>query len=113
MSIVIPVVLYIVLAPLAGGLIAGFDRKISARMQGRVGPPVWQPFYDVGKLLSKENIVVNASQKFYIFAFLLFIIFTGALFFAGADLLLVIFALTLANVFLILGAYSTNCLTVL
>lgn len=108
MSTVMPVVLYIVLAPLVGGLIAGLDRKITARMQGRVGPPVLQPFYDVMKLLSKENIVVNVSQKFYIFAFLLFIVFTGVLFFAGADLLLVIFALTLANVFLVLGAYSTN-----
>ena len=107
MSSVLTVLAYILLAPLAGGLISGLDRKITARMQGRVGPPVLQPFYDVRKLLGKENIVVNVSQKFYVFAFLLFVIFTGALFFAGADLLLVIFALTLANVFLILGAYST------
>ena len=35
-------------------------------------------------------------------------IFTGALFFGGGNILLVIFALTLAQVFLVLGAYSAN-----
>jgi len=103
----ISVVLYIVLAPIVGGLIAGIDRRISARMQGRFGPPILQPFYDVFKLMQKENIVVNKSQKFYVLGFLIFVIVTGSLFFAGGDLLLVIFALTLASVFLILGAYST------
>ena len=40
---IIRVVLYIVLAPLVGGLLEGIDRKISARMQRRVGPPLLQP----------------------------------------------------------------------
>ncbi len=35
----------------------GLDRKISAHMQGRVGPPIVQPFRDIRKLFSKENIV--------------------------------------------------------
>ncbi len=35
----------------------GVDRIISARMQSRVGPPLYQPFYDVLKLLGKESIV--------------------------------------------------------
>jgi formate hydrogenlyase subunit 4 len=35
---------YIVLAPLVGGLLAGLDRKVTAWMQGRVGPPIVQPF---------------------------------------------------------------------
>ena len=35
----------------------GIDRKISARMQGRIGPPLRQPFRDVRKLFTKENIV--------------------------------------------------------
>ena len=42
-------VAFILLAPLAGGLIAGIDRRVSARFQGRYGPPVLQPFYDVLK----------------------------------------------------------------
>lgn len=102
------VVLYILLAPLAGGLLAGIDRKITARMQGRFGPPVMQPFYDVFKLFEKESVAVNNVQNFYILFFLVGVIFTGALFFSGGDLLLVIFALTLANIFLVLGAYSAN-----
>ena len=36
---IITMLLYIVLAPFLGGLLQGFDRKITARMQGRQGPP--------------------------------------------------------------------------
>jgi ech hydrogenase subunit B len=99
---------FILLAPVIGGLIAGIDRKITAHMQGRVGPPILQPFYDVGKLFEKEKTVANDTQRFYVISYFVFMIFTGALFFAGGDLLLVIFALTLAQVFLVLGAYSAN-----
>lgn len=101
-------VLYLVLGPLVGGLLAGVDRKISARMQGRVGPPILQPFYDVFKLFSKERIEVNRVQDFFILCFLIFAVFTGCLFFMGGDLLLVIFALTLASIFMVLGAYCAN-----
>ena len=100
--------LYIIIAPLAGGIIAGLDRKISARMQGRCGPPLLQPFYDVMKLFSKEVLVVNKAQKFFIMFFFIFMVITGALFFSGGDVLLVIFAFTLASIFLVVGAYSTN-----
>ncbi|HEU68295.1 MAG TPA: NADH-quinone oxidoreductase subunit H [Candidatus Acetothermia bacterium] len=44
-----------------GGLLGlvykGFDRKLAARMQARIGPPLRQPFLDVGKLLVKESVV--------------------------------------------------------
>ena len=49
-KVIIRVIAYLVCAPLVGGFLAGLDRKISARMQGRVGPPVLHPFYDVLKL---------------------------------------------------------------
>ena len=101
-------VLFVVLAPFVGAIIMGLDRKITARMQGRVGPPVLQPLYDIFKLFEKENMVVHESQNFWIFSYLIFIIVTGVLFFSGSDILLVIFALTLAHVFLVLGAYSTG-----
>jgi len=52
--------------------------------------------------------VVTRTQNFYILAYIVFMMFTGALFFAGGDILLVVFALTLAHVFLVLGAYSVN-----
>jgi formate hydrogenlyase subunit 4 len=108
MSPWIRVLIYLVAAPLVGGFLAGVDRRVSARMQSRQGPPLRQPFYDVLKLFVKQNFVVRSSQNFYIWFFLLMVIFTGALFFGGSDLLLVIFALTLAAVFYVLGAYKAS-----
>ena len=99
--------IYILISPLIGGLIAGIDRKVTARMQGRVGPPVLQPFYDVGKLFEKENLVVTVSQNFYVLSYLVFMVVAGALFFSGGDMLLVIFAFTLSHIFLVLGAYAS------
>jgi formate hydrogenlyase subunit 4 len=101
-------IVFVLVAPVIGGLVAGIDRKITAHMQGRVGPSILQPFYDVGKLFEKEQIVVNETQTFYAICYIIFMIFTGALFFAGGDLLLVIFALTLAQIFLVLGAFAAN-----
>lgn len=100
--------IYILFAPFVGGLFVGIDRKISARMQGRFGPPVLQPFYDVIKLFRKEFMVVNRAETFLIVIFFAFMVVTGALFFAGGDILLVIFALTLSGIFLLIAAYSTN-----
>jgi formate hydrogenlyase subunit 4 len=62
----------------------------------------------VGKLFEKEKTVANDTQRFYVISYFVFMIFTGALFFAGGDLLLVIFALTLAQIFLALGAFAAN-----
>jgi len=101
-------IVFVLVAPVIGGLVAGIDRKITAHMQGRVGPSILQPFYDVGKLFEKEQTVVNETQIFYAICYIIFMIFTGALFFAGGDLLLVIFALTLAQVFLVMGAFAAN-----
>ena len=101
-------ILYLVVAPFAGGLLMGLDRKASARIQRRIGPPVLQPFYDVLKLWEKEDLVVNPNQHFFLIGYLIFTILAGAIFFAGGDLLIVIFALTLGSILLILGAYSAH-----
>ena len=42
----ISLILYLLLAPFIGAFLDGIDRKITARMQGRKGPSIWQPFYD-------------------------------------------------------------------
>jgi ech hydrogenase subunit B len=99
---------YMVLAPLAGGLIAGFDRKVTARMQSRVGPPILQPFYDVLKLFEKQNLTVNRYHSYFIVCYLVFLLVSGSLFFAGEDILMVVFAFALADIFFVLAAYSTN-----
>ncbi|TAM42814.1 NADH-quinone oxidoreductase subunit H [bacterium] len=108
MNIFLNILLYVVLAPLAGGLLSGLDRKITARMQSRIGPPILQPFFDVLKLIQKESLVVRRSQNFYIGFFLILVIFTGALFFTGKDILLVIFAFTLAGIFFVLAGFKAS-----
>jgi NADH-quinone oxidoreductase subunit H len=46
------------------GLIASWIvRKVSALVQWRVGPPLFQPFYDVAKLLGKETLVPQDAQR--------------------------------------------------
>lgn len=105
---ILSAVLYIIFAPLVGGLLAGVDRIISARMQRRVGPPLLQPFYDFFKLWGKEPIAVNDAQSFYVSGFLLFVVITGVFFFAHGDILLVIFTLTVASVCFIVAAYCSN-----
>lgn len=104
----IRLILYLVAAPVLGGVLAGWDRRISARMQSRRGPPILQPFYDALKLWRKQNIVVQRSQNHFVVFFLALVVLTGALFFAGSDLLLVVFALTTAAMFFILGAYKVG-----
>ena len=105
---VISIIAYLILAPIVGGLLAGLDRKFSAKMQRRVGPPVLHPFYDVFKLFEKEDQTVTKVQDFYVMVFVVFVIVSGAIFFGGGDMLLVIFTLTLASAFLIIAAYSSN-----
>ncbi len=101
-------IIAILLSPIAGGLIAGVDRKLTARMQGRVGPPMLQPFYDLLKLFTKQNLVVNQFHGDFMIIGLIFTIVSVGLFFAGQNLLLVIFALAVGNIFVVLAAYSSN-----
>ena len=105
---VIGVIAYLLLAPLLGGLLNGLDRKISARMQGRIGPSILQPFYDVRKLFSKQFIIVNPAQTFLILSYVLTLVFTGCMFFAGSDLLLCFFVLSTGATFLMFAACVTN-----
>ncbi|MBQ9444359.1 MAG: NADH-quinone oxidoreductase subunit H [Lachnospiraceae bacterium] len=104
----ISVIIYLIFAPFIVSILSGVDRIVTARMQGRCGPRLLQPWFDLIKLFSKESTAVNGIQKILVMAHCFFAIFSGAIFFAGGDILLVLFALTMAEVFLILGAYSVN-----
>jgi ech hydrogenase subunit B len=99
---------YVFLGPIVGGLMDGLDRIVTARLQGRVGPPLLQPFYDLRKLFTRRLAPVNRLQVPLIASHLVFAVLTGILFFYGSDILLIIFVLTLASVFLVLAAYSTG-----
>jgi NADH-quinone oxidoreductase subunit H len=46
----------------AAGLVTSWvDRKVTARVQMRAGPPFFQPFYDIGKLLIKDTCVPEGA----------------------------------------------------
>jgi NADH-quinone oxidoreductase subunit H len=50
-------------AGIAGGIVSWVDRKVTARVQFRKGPPLLQPFYDFLKLLLvKETIIPKNSS---------------------------------------------------
>jgi NADH-quinone oxidoreductase subunit H len=38
------------------------DRKVTARLQYRVGPPVLQPFFDIVKLFGKETLIPEGAS---------------------------------------------------
>ena len=99
-------ILGLLAAPLAGGLIAGMDRKLTARLQGRVGPPVLQPFYDVLKLLGKQAVLINPWQAFCATIYLTAAAMSVVFFFLGSDLLLVFFIQAVSAVFLVVGALA-------
>jgi ech hydrogenase subunit B len=93
----------ILLAPFFGALIAGLDRKITARMQGRIGPPIAQPVYDITKLLRKAPIVVNRIQVVYAFLHLAFMILALILLVLGQDSLMFLFIFAFSTLSLVLG----------
>lgn len=93
---------------LVGGLLAGLDRKISAHMQGRKGPPVTQAFYDVIKLLGKERMAVNAMQDVYCAGFVIFMAAAVVMLFTQQDLLMLVFVMAFGSISLIMGALSVR-----
>ena len=61
--------LVLALAP----LVLGVTRKIKARLLRRIGPPTWQPYLDLWKLLHKEAVLAhNASWLYRAAPYLLF-----------------------------------------
>ncbi len=108
LSIIIATVAFAILAPVVGCLLAGIDRKLSARLQGRVGPSILQPYYDMRKLLEKDNVSVNTSEGIYITFALVFAILAGGIFFGGGNILLSVFIITLSSMFFIIAAYSSR-----
>ena len=48
---------------LLGWLFLWITRKVMARLQGRKGPPFYQPFFDFVKLMGKETIVPGGTNR--------------------------------------------------
>ncbi|MDO9577291.1 MAG: NADH-quinone oxidoreductase subunit H, partial [Candidatus Cloacimonadales bacterium] len=111
-----------------GGFLSWIDRKITARVQFRVGPPILQPLYDFVKLLAKETIIpLHGSKTTFILApvfalfgatisavFILLPLFgmeigvvNGKLGFAG-DLIVIIYLLNIPSLTYIIGALASG-----
>lgn len=103
----VPIIL-IILAPLLGGLVYGFERIIKARMQRRIGPPLLQPFYDFLKLADKRKMIVHSAHAFLGIMHFVSLWFALGVLLLGGDLILVIFLHLLSTALLILAAYSTR-----
>ncbi len=104
-----------VLALLVAPALVGVIRLVKARMQGRLGAPVWQPYYEIRKLFAKEVVVSsNASWLFRAAPYVIFASTVAVTFvvplvavplpFDGlADLLVVVYLLLLGTFFLALA----------
>jgi len=104
-----------------GLLYLGIDRKLVARMQSRIGPPIVQPYLDVSKLLMKESIIPGGALR-WLFQFspvlcvigsvalLLYIPLFGhpALFEGSGDAILVIYLLTIPSLALVAGGFASS-----
>ena len=104
------------------GLIASWiDRKVTARVQYRVGPPLLQPFIDIVKLLGKETLIPKgASKSVFLMAPLLglaSVIVVSTLLWVNninpskgflGDLIVVIYLLTIPSISIIMGGFASK-----
>lgn len=112
--VLINLLVFLALAPLFEGIV----RKITARVQSRMGPPVIQPYYDIIKLLGKENltagnVVFNLAPMMSFAAILSVICFVPLGYKANfltdyADVITVIYLLVLGGVAILLGALASR-----
>ena len=114
LSIAVNILVFLLLSPLFEGVI----RKVTARVQSRKGPPVIQPYYDLLKLLGKQNlgpgnVAFRAAPMAALASILGVIVFLPLGHQAGgltksADIITVIYLLTLGGVGVLLGALSSR-----
>ena len=103
-------------------LYIGIDRKVTAHMQHRIGPPVYQEFLDVGKLLGKEDITPTPAQSAVFSAaplvalgaivsvmLLLPVSSAQPALTMVADLIVIIYLLNIPAICMMLGGYSSAC----
>jgi formate hydrogenlyase subunit 4 len=94
---VVSTVIIAIFGIVAGLYLMGIDRKLTAHMQARVGPPIHQPFTDVRKLLIKESIVPENAIPW---------LFNAAPVVALASTVLILLYIPIGNTMPVLGAYG-------
>jgi len=103
-----------------GLLTTWIDRKVSARVQWRVGPPWYQPFADILKLLGKEIVVPEGARRsgfllaplaglaaVTVVSMMLWLANLSGAGFVG-DLIAVIYLLTIPSIGMIIGASASS-----
>jgi len=119
--IIIGSAIVVVISAIFGMLYRGIDRKLVAHMQGRVGPPVVQPFRDMQKLLMKESIIPRGAIPWlFTAAPFLAIISTGvlllyiplfgqpALLGRYGDVILVLYLLIVPSLAFVAGGFASS-----
>jgi NADH-quinone oxidoreductase subunit H len=107
-------------AAVAGLVVSWIDRKVTARVQMRVGPPFLQPFYDVAKLMIKETCVPAGGSRFLFLSSPLLgmagaalasvILWRSLLGLRGfeGDVIVLIYLLTLPAIAVVLGGFASR-----
>lgn len=121
LTAIIATVILAVLGIIFGLFLAGIDRRITARMQARIGPPLLQPFTDVRKLFAKQNIVpANAVSWLFnlmpvialasAIAILLYLPFGSLAPILGdaGDIILVLYLLIVPSLALVIGGFASG-----
>lgn len=103
----VPLIIFI-LSSFVGGILMGIDRKVTARLQHREGPPIIQPFYDVLKLFGKDDKIVNKPYLIFGVAYVLTVILSVILLLFKYDLLVTVFIFGLSFTFLVLAGFSVR-----
>lgn len=98
----------LILAPAVGTTLCGLDRKLTARLQGRIGPSFFQPVYDIFKLFGKQQEMVNRTQIAYALLHLFFLMLTVVLLVLGQDLLMALFCQAFSALCLVIAAMSVR-----
>jgi formate hydrogenlyase subunit 4 len=109
------VFIVLLVAPFFQGLL----RVITARIQSRQGPPIWQAYYDTFKLLGKEDIESGEApvmQRFATYLSLASILTVGCLVPMGfrapmngaGDAILLIYLLTLSGICMLLAGLAAG-----
>lgn len=110
-------VLFLILVFPVSLIFEGLRRKLIARMQNRIGPPIWQPFYDVAKLLKKEEVNSLASENILfkilpiltlISSFLLFFFIPFTILSFHMDFILFLYIFILSGALYTLAGFASN-----
>ncbi len=122
MNYIVYLIVYgFLLTALIGLLASWVDRKVTARVQYRVGPPILQPLIDIVKLLGKDTLIPRGAARI---AFLMApvvglasVILVSTLLWLNnvnpaksflGDLIVALYLLTIPSISIIMGGFASR-----